>query len=90
MQNVFTGTELFCCIIATTIDESMPPDKKAPNGTSDRIAKQPNAESVAQARRLLPSRSKPSNGCIRPRCATSSADQKKTRLLPWARGAFQT
>ena len=37
MLNVFTGFIDWDCIKATTRDESIPPDKKAPNGTSDII-----------------------------------------------------
>ena len=37
MQKVLTGVEAPCCIMATTVDESIPPDKNAPNGTSERI-----------------------------------------------------
>src|SRR5689334_19095438 len=35
MENVFTGVELSWAINATTVDESTPPERKAPNGTSD-------------------------------------------------------
>jgi hypothetical protein len=31
---VRTGRVLSACISATTVDESMPPDRKAPSGTS--------------------------------------------------------
>ncbi len=34
MENVFTGRADCACINATTVDESMPPDRKAPSGTS--------------------------------------------------------
>ena len=32
--NVFTGRALCACMSATTVDESMPPDRNAPSGTS--------------------------------------------------------
>ena len=37
MVNVFTGVGESFCIRATTSDESMPPDRNAPSGTSLRI-----------------------------------------------------
>ena len=35
--NVFTGTPVAFCISATTSEESMPPERKAPSGTSEII-----------------------------------------------------
>ncbi len=37
IENVLTGAELSCAIRATTVDESTPPDRNAPNGTSEII-----------------------------------------------------
>src|SRR5438552_541831 len=34
MLKVFTGRDDCACIIATTVEESMPPDRNAPSGTS--------------------------------------------------------
>ncbi len=34
MEKLRTGRVLDFCISASTVDESMPPDKKAPKGTS--------------------------------------------------------
>ncbi len=35
MEKVRTGPRLAATISAATVDESMPPDKKAPSGTSE-------------------------------------------------------
>ena len=37
MEKVLMGPELFACMRADTNEESMPPDRKAPMGTSDNI-----------------------------------------------------
>jgi hypothetical protein len=37
MENVFTERDDCACINATTVEESTPPDKKAPKGTSATI-----------------------------------------------------
>ncbi len=34
MENVRTGRVALACISATTVDESIPPDRNAPSGTS--------------------------------------------------------
>ena len=34
MVKVFTGRDDCFCISATTVEESMPPDRNAPSGTS--------------------------------------------------------
>jgi hypothetical protein len=37
IENVFTGRDDSDCISATTVLESMPPERKAPTGTSESI-----------------------------------------------------
>ena len=39
MVNVFTGRVLWTCISATTREESMPPERNAPRGTSAIISR---------------------------------------------------
>jgi hypothetical protein len=34
MEKLRTGRDAFACISATTVEESTPPDRKAPSGTS--------------------------------------------------------
>jgi len=48
MENVRTGCPLSFCISPTTIVESIPPDKKAPKGTS--LSKRIRTEEVSNSR----------------------------------------
>ncbi len=73
MVKVRTGRAAFLCISATTMDESTPPDKKAPSGTSDIMrastarASESRSSSFASALSV--------NGRSRAASAASTADQ---------------
>src|SRR5450756_954564 len=74
MVNVLTGREDCACINATTILESIPPDKNAPSGTSAiicwRTASLANTSSASTASSAVPA-----NGLATPARATSTASQ---------------
>ena len=70
----FTGRALLCCISATTVDESMPPERKAPSGTSATIW----PATAARSRRsssASASSSLPAKGVRWPAAATVAASQ---------------
>src|SRR5215217_8136061 len=77
MENVFTGRSLWACINATTVDESTPPERKAPRGTSATIRSRTASRSKV-SRCSAASASVSVKGAATPRSATSLADQKGT------------
>src|SRR2546427_213603 len=79
MVNVRTGRLLWACIRATIVDESMPPDRNAPNGTSAIISRRTtprsNASKASTMSATLP--------CTRPvackiECVRSGVPQRKS------------
>src|SRR5438093_12672564 len=74
MLNVLTGRGLCACINATTREESIPPERKAPNGTSATICWATDSRDNATSRSLASS-SSPSNGWADPASATVCSDQ---------------
>ena len=50
MVNVFTGRGLWACIRATIVEESIPPERKAPSGTSATIWRPTASRSSASSR----------------------------------------
>ena len=74
MLNVLIGRRLCACINATTREESMPPERKAPNGTSATICCE-TARSNNATSRSLASVSAPSNGWAVPASAIVCSDQ---------------
>ena len=87
MQKVLMELRALCCIRATTVDESMPPDRKAPNGTSARILKATDRRS-SRSSSSIASCSLPWKGRRSPSDATSSADQKRS-VMPLARDSVK-
>src|SRR5215208_7544631 len=77
MENVFTGRSLWACINATTVDESIPPERKAPRGTSATIRRRTASRSRV-SRCSTASTSVFLRGLATPLSATSLADQKGT------------
>ena len=74
MVNVFTGRGLDFCIKATIADESMPPERKAPNGTSATIRER--TELVSKPSRFsIASSGVPVKGRAQPDSAALRADQ---------------
>ena len=74
MEKLRTGVSLFACISAVTVEESIPPDRNAPSGTSETMRPVTASLSSASSR----SRASPSlrsSGAACPRSATSSNDQ---------------
>ena len=74
MEKVFTGFDDCACISATMVDESMPPDRKAPSGTSATICWPMALRSSASSSRMA-SASEPCQGAATPATATSASDQ---------------
>ena len=77
MVKVFTGRDDCACISPTMVDESIPPDRKAPSGTSAiicwRTALPSSPSSWAMA-----SMSVPFHGAATPARATPASDQYGT------------
>ena len=74
MLNVLIGRGLCACINATTREESIPPERKAPNGTSATICWATDLRNNA-ASPSLASSSTPSNGWAVPASTIVSNDQ---------------
>ena len=74
MVKVLTGRSLWACMSATTAEESIPPDRNAPSGTSASIriltASRSSASNSSRA-----SAGDPANGSAHPRSTISRADQ---------------
>ena len=62
--NVRTGFGLCCCIKATTMLESTPPERKAPTGTSATMRAATESDSTVSNRSAM-AVTVPSNGCRR-------------------------
>src|SRR5215813_11552944 len=77
MENVRTGCDDCACIRATTVDESTPPDRKTPSGTSA-IIRSATASRKRRSRLSTASASEPENGFASPAFTTAFADQKGT------------
>ena len=71
---VRTGLADCACIKDTTSEESTPPDRNAPNGTSATICR-PTASSSNRSSASVASASLPAKGSALPACARSAADQ---------------
>src|SRR5271156_3670204 len=74
MENVFTRPRLWVCINDTMVDESMPPERKAPRGTSDRIRIRTASRSI-QSSCSIASCSSHSRGWETASLTTSRSDQ---------------
>ena len=73
-MKVRTGVALCCCISATTMLESTPPERKAPTGTSATMRAATESDSTASKRSAMAS-AVPSNGCRRASSTAWRADQ---------------
>ena len=71
------GVVLCACISATIVEESTPPERNTPSGTSATIRRL-TALPRSFSRATRASSAEPSNGCRTPRSATSAADQYPT------------
>jgi hypothetical protein len=74
IENVLTAFEEFDCMSATIVEESTPPDKNAPNGTSEIICNL-TALLSKESNSVTASFKFPLNGFKTPSFATFSADQ---------------
>ena len=89
MVNVFTGPTLAAFIRATTVEESMPPDRNAPSGTSA-IMRRFTASWSNSSSWSVSSVSLPRSGDRSPVRATSRADQKRVRRGSPSGGSVRT
>jgi hypothetical protein len=62
MENVFTLREASPAMSDTMVDESIPPDRKAPTGTSARLRRRTDCRN-SPSRRSTASSSEPPKGC---------------------------
>ena len=74
MVKVRTGRALCACISATTVEESMPPERKAPSGTSATIWPCSDWRMSASVRSTASS-GVPANGLRSPSAAIAAASQ---------------
>src|ERR1051326_4805744 len=74
MLKVLIGRRLWACITATTNEESMPPERNAPTGTSATICK-PTAAFKSRVRYWTASRRLPEKGRSMPALAADQSDQ---------------
>ena len=87
-SKVLMGELLARPIRATTVDESIPPERNAPNGTSVRIRSATDCW-ISRSSSSMASRSVPSNGLLSPSAATERADQYRV-VVGSARAALSS
>ena len=86
MVNVRTGHSDWACIRATTVEESMPPERNAPTGTSAAICR-PTARSNTSCSASTASSGAPSNGRAWPDATASPKDQYGRGSGHWPPGS---